>query len=204
MIQSQRKLKEVFTILPNIIPITDGQSHTNKKPSLYSYRPATDSALPVSRIGSTAQCNGMKVYSVGIKNLPTNYTNSNSSSVNYQLVFLNVMFYQDHLHIPPVETSLVSLLFFRNFNLALERIKSIIKRINFVLNPSNPIPKIRSALLYHPSIDTLYLYYARLTSKADYTVCLNSIYSSFIGFIFYSSFMPLYFKLDNNSYTWGI
>ena len=133
----------------------------------------------------------MKVYCVGIKNLPTNYTNSNSSSVNavsnYQLVFLNVMFYQDHLHIPPVETSLVSLLFFRNFNLALERIKSIIKRINLSVAdflPSNPIPKIRSALPYHPPIDTLHLYYARLTSKADYTVCLNSIYSSFIGYIF--------------------
>jgi len=83
-------------IATNIIPITDGQSHTNKKPSLYSYRPAIDSALPASRIGSAAQCNGMKVYSVGIKNLPTNYLSSSdatsSSSTNYQLVFLNVMF----------------------------------------------------------------------------------------------------------------
>jgi len=46
-------------IATNIIPITDGQSHTNKKPSLYSYRPATDSALPASRIGSAAQRNGI-------------------------------------------------------------------------------------------------------------------------------------------------
>ena len=129
----------------------------------------------------------MKVYSVGIKNLPTHYLSSSdatsSSSTNYQLVFLNVMFYQDHLHISPVETSLVSLLFFRNFNLALERIKSIIKRINFYL-PSNPIPKIRSALPYHPSIDTFHLYYARVTSKADYTLRLNATYPSFVGYIF--------------------
>ena len=121
-------------------------------------------------IGSSAQCNGMKVYCVGIKNLPTQLVSSSSAlsvSSNYKLLFLNVMFYQDHLHISPVETSLVSLLFFRNFNLALERIKSIIKRINAV-NGGN-ITKLRYALPYHLSIDTLYLYYAILTSKADFT-----------------------------------
>ena len=57
----------------NATPTTDGQSHTNKKPPLDSCRPATDSAPPASRIGSTAQCKGMKVYAVGIKNLPTHY-----------------------------------------------------------------------------------------------------------------------------------
>ena len=58
-------------IATNVISITDGQSYTNKKLFIDSCRPAIDSALSVSRIGSNAQCKSLKVYSVGIKNLLT-------------------------------------------------------------------------------------------------------------------------------------
>lgn len=60
-------------IATNVIPITDGQFYTNKKLFLESFRPAIDSGLSVSRIGSTAQCKLMKVYTLGIKNLLTHY-----------------------------------------------------------------------------------------------------------------------------------
>ena len=40
---------------------------------ILSNRPAIDSGLSVSRIGSNAQCQLMKVVSIGIKNELTNY-----------------------------------------------------------------------------------------------------------------------------------
>ena len=60
-------------IATNVISITDGQFYTNKRLFLDSCRPAIDSGLSVSRIGSSAQSKLMKVLSVGIKNLLTNY-----------------------------------------------------------------------------------------------------------------------------------
>jgi len=90
-------------IATNVISITDGQFYTNKRLFLDSCRPAIDSGLSVSRIGSNAQCKLMKVYSVGIKNLLTNYRN----------VSLNLIFFQDHLLISPLETSLLLLLLLR-------------------------------------------------------------------------------------------
>jgi len=42
-------------IATNVISITDGQFYTNKRLFLDSCRPAIDSGLSVSRIGSSAQ-----------------------------------------------------------------------------------------------------------------------------------------------------
>jgi hypothetical protein len=203
----------------NATPTTDGQSHTNKKPPLDSCRPATDSAPPASRIGSTAQCKGMKVYAVGIKNLPTHYrslelsaeqseaseapmaerseawlpsplrpTNLSEAGTkpfqrsfmersevkavrsevvfptaanDYQLLFLNVMFYQDHLPTPPVETPLVFLLVFR-----------YLREAELLIANHRSVP-FRSALLYRPSIDRIYPYHIIFIPKTDYPVCLN-------------------------------
>jgi F-type H+-transporting ATPase subunit alpha len=55
-------------IATNLISITDGQFYTNKRLFLDSFRPAIDSGLPVSRIGSSAQCKLIKIISIGIKN----------------------------------------------------------------------------------------------------------------------------------------
>ena len=97
-------------IATNVISITDGQFYTNKRLFLDSCRPAIDSGLSVSRIGSSAQSKLMKVLSVGIKNLLTNYRIMELSS--NKLLSLNISFYQDHLLISPIETSLILLLFF--------------------------------------------------------------------------------------------
>lgn len=59
-------------IATNVISITDGQLYTNKQLFNFGIRPAIDSALSVSRIGSSAQCKFMKILSAGIKNELTN------------------------------------------------------------------------------------------------------------------------------------
>jgi F-type H+-transporting ATPase subunit alpha len=106
-------------IATNVISITDGQFYTNKRLFLEDCRPAIDSSLSVSRIGSNAQCKLMKVYSVGIKNLLTNYRNVNNFSLHQDIAFkflgcaLNVIFFQDHLIISPLETSLLILILVR-------------------------------------------------------------------------------------------
>ena len=59
---------------------------------IISYRPAIDSALSVSRIGSNAQCRLIKVISVGLKNELTNYRIielSSSSFDFFKLLSLN-------------------------------------------------------------------------------------------------------------------
>jgi len=87
-------------IATNVISITDGQFYTNKRLFLDSCRPAIDSGLSISRIGSNAQCKLMKVYSVGIKNLLINYNNQS----------VNLIFFQDHIFIYPLEFSLINLI----------------------------------------------------------------------------------------------
>lgn len=58
-------------IATNIISITDGQFYLNTKLFISSIRPAFDSALSVSRIGSAAQLKYIKIVSQGIKNTIT-------------------------------------------------------------------------------------------------------------------------------------
>ena len=67
----QEELSEF--IATNVISITDGQYYSNRTLFNDSLRPAIDSGLSVSRIGSNAQCRIIKVCSTGIKNDLTNY-----------------------------------------------------------------------------------------------------------------------------------
>ena len=60
-------------IATNVISITDGQFYCNRSPFNDSLRPAIDTGLSVSRIGSSAQCRMIKLCSIGIKNNLTNY-----------------------------------------------------------------------------------------------------------------------------------
>jgi F-type H+-transporting ATPase subunit alpha len=55
-------------IATNVISITDGQIYTSKALFIDSLRPAIDSGLSVSRIGSAAQCGLMKDMAGGVKN----------------------------------------------------------------------------------------------------------------------------------------
>lgn len=86
-------------IATNIISITDGQFYMNKSLFINSIRPAIDSSLSVSRIGSNAQCKLIKLVSTGIKNELTNYRLmdlSTNSLLYNKLITLNCIFVQDH------------------------------------------------------------------------------------------------------------
>lgn len=100
-------------IATNIISITDGQLYTSKKLFVEYSRPAIDSGLSVSRIGSNAQCKLMKQCSNGVKNDLTNYRLSPLDSVQ-QLDSLNALFYQDYLLVTSLDFSIALLLLHKN------------------------------------------------------------------------------------------
>ena len=60
-------------IATNVISITDGQLYTNANLFKNGYRPAVDSTLSVSRVGSSAQFKQFKRLVGSIKNDLTNY-----------------------------------------------------------------------------------------------------------------------------------
>lgn len=59
-------------IATNLISITDGQFYMSKTLFIDNIRPAIDSGLSVSRIGSASQCKLIKLISSGLKNELTN------------------------------------------------------------------------------------------------------------------------------------
>jgi F-type H+-transporting ATPase subunit alpha len=108
-------------ISTNVISITDGQIYLANELFMRGQRPAIDSGLSVSRIGSSAQCQLMKLLSIGIKN---DLTNLRQSLINFQssnsfdamlgnLFSIELIFYQDALFISSLEESLLSLLLIR-------------------------------------------------------------------------------------------
>ncbi len=146
-------------IATNVISITDGQFYTNRNLFLNSNRPAIDSGLSVSRIGSNAQCQLMKVISIGIKNELTNYRLEDlpSDSMDYlKLCTLNLIFYQDYLLISSLEISLVLLLIYRN---------------GILFNNSFTIHR----LIYLLSSNYLYVIYLLFISKFNYTFYFYSL-----------------------------
>ncbi len=142
-------------IATNIISITDGQLYTNKRLFLDSCRPAIDSGLSVSRIGSNAQCKLIKIISVGIKNELTNLRliESSNSFNFYKLLTLNQIFFQDHLYISSINLSIILILFYRN-------------GVYF-----NKIIDIQRLLLLYSS-DYLYYYYLIFIIKSNYSTLL--------------------------------
>jgi len=103
-------------IATNVISITDGQFYLNKDLFNSSSRPAIDSSLSVTRIGSNAQCRWIKAASSGIKNELTTKRNNTGTLNNIEfaeLVSLNLIYYQEHLIVTSIETSLILLLVYR-------------------------------------------------------------------------------------------
>jgi F0F1-type ATP synthase alpha subunit len=96
-------------IATNVTSITDSQLVMNKTLSNLLVRPAIDSSLSVSRVGSNSQCRLIKLISSGIKNELTTLRNNSN-----RLTCLNHISYQDHLFISEIETSLILLLVYRN------------------------------------------------------------------------------------------
>ena len=151
-------------IATNIISITDGQFYMNKSLFINSIRPAIDSSLSVSRIGSNAQCRLIKIVSRGIKNELTNYRLMDLSTNSYlfiKLLSLNCIFIQDHYFISSIETNISLLLLYHN-------------SIHF--NTSIDIYTI----LYLLSYDLLYLYYILFLSKCYYFNYLYYLINNFI------------------------
>ena len=82
-------------IATNVISISDSQFYFNKSLFNLSARPAIDSSLSVTRIGSYAQSKLIKLVSAGIKNELTNYRISTNNSLEYaRLTCLNHIFFQ--------------------------------------------------------------------------------------------------------------
>ena len=115
----------------------------------------------------------MKLISAGVKNELTtrrnnssNNTNNNSRSLEYaRLICLNHIFFQDHLLICSIETSLILLLVYRNGILF------------------NNLFQIHSLLLIL-SIDYLYLYYILFISKTAYSLYLYSFICFMLSYLF--------------------
>jgi F-type H+-transporting ATPase subunit alpha len=124
-------------IATNVISITDGQLYTNKRLFLDSLRPAIDSALSVSRIGSNAQCRFVKVVSAGLKNELTslriafNSFGSLSSNALLKLSSLNTILSQPHLVPSFIEFTILLLLCYR-LNYFFSDSSSLVSFIHFI------------------------------------------------------------------------
>lgn len=100
-------------IATNITSITDGQFYLSTKLFISSIRPAFDSALSVSRIGSAAQLKYIKIVGLGIKNTLTYLRKEIQLNSELRLVVLlgslNVVFGISFLFAQSIELSIVLL-----------------------------------------------------------------------------------------------
>lgn len=154
-------------IATNLISITDGQFYTNKDLFLNSIRPAIDSSLSVSRIGSNAQCKLIKIVSSGIKNELTNYRLmdlSTNSILLSRLRTLNSIFIQDHYLTSSIETNVILLVLYRK---------------EIIINSSADIYYI----LFLISSDLIYLYYIILLTKFHYSSTIYYFINCFTNWI---------------------
>jgi F-type H+-transporting ATPase subunit alpha len=97
-------------ISTNVISITDGQIFNSRTMFLSGQLPAIDSGLSVSRIGSNAQCYLAKKECGGIKNDLTNLRNESITEFSvdyYKLLYLNTLFYKDHLLVSKLDIFLI-------------------------------------------------------------------------------------------------
>ena len=109
-------------IATNVISITDGQLYTNANLFKNGYRPAVDSTLSVSRVGSSAQFKQFKHLVGSIKNDLTNYRQyvetsqiGDVESEDIRLLKLKglgieCIYYQDQLDGSPIEETIVVIL----------------------------------------------------------------------------------------------
>jgi len=167
-------------IATNIISITDGQFYTNKRLFLDSIRPAIDSSLSVSRIGSNAQCSLIKILSRGIKNELSNYRSIDllsNSFLFFKLMTLNSIFMQDHLFTSSIETNITLLLLYHN---------------GIIFNSSIDV----YILLYLLCFDLFYLYYLIFLCKCHYFINLYYLFNCFISLILNNSKYSMFSLFD--------
>ncbi|MCP4486337.1 MAG: hypothetical protein GY820_03320 [Gammaproteobacteria bacterium] len=150
-------------IATNVISITDGQLYTNNRLFIDGIRPAIDSGLSVSRIGSNAQCKLIKLNSIGMKNELTNLRNieleSNSFIAN-KFLTLKYIFIQDHLFISSYEITLLLLIGYKNNKLIINN-------------------QLIHTMYYYFYNQLFYLYYIIFINKFTYSYYLHFFIISF-------------------------
>lgn len=151
-------------IATNLISITDGQFYMSKNLFIDNVRPAIDSGLSVSRIGSASQCKLIKIISSGLKNELTNLRLvTNLNSIDYiKLNSLNNIFYQNHLFVSSLTITIFLLLIYKNFLIYFNNGLTL-----------NIIYKLL-ILLFN---DYIYLSYIILISKHYYSIYIYSFIS---------------------------
>jgi F0F1-type ATP synthase alpha subunit len=158
-------------IATNIISITDGQLYMSRRLFLTTSRPAIDSALSVSRIGSNAQCKMMKESSAGIKNTLTTLRIDQglSSLVSPSLVSLNHSFNQEYLMVSTIDFTISLLNLYRiGINIIEDR---DIHTLSYLLStPYFPLSYLSflSRTHYTPSVYILIKYYLSDISRLMY------------------------------------
>lgn len=164
-------------IATNVISITDGQLYTNRKLFLDGIRPAIDSALSVSRIGSNAQMKFMKTITIGIKNELTNLRIAKDlGSINplesIKLFSLEQIFSQQYLFIYSPEITLSFLLAYKlNFF--------------FTANTKSNI----STFLYKITYSTMYYSYLMFITKQNFNKSSYLLLQSFLKLLINSHFI---------------
>ncbi|MCP3958722.1 MAG: hypothetical protein GY719_12785 [bacterium] len=153
-------------IATNVISITDGQLYINRRLFIDGIRPAIDSGLSVSRIGSNAQCKLSKLNSKGIKNELTYYRSielESNSFIHNRFLSLNYCLTQDHLFISSYEITLLILTNYKNTNLIINNI-------------------LIHTIYYYLYNQLFYLYYIIFICKFNYS---HYLYFFIIAYLFF-------------------
>jgi len=149
-------------IATNIISITDGQFYTNKLLFLDGIRPAIDTSLSVSRIGSNAQSKLMKTIAIGIKNELTYYRIIKLINIDFSKYYtLNNIFFHDYLFISLVELSIILLFYYRG---------------NILFNSLFKIHKLLYILCYY----LLFLFYIITIGKNIFSHSLYNLINTIV------------------------
>ncbi len=164
-------------IATNIISITDGQLYLDKKLFQSGIRPAIDSALSVSRIGSSAQCSTVKTVTNSLKNEYTLLMSSNSSSsiICNSLISLTHIFFQSHLFPSNLNCTTSLLIAYRNHIC-----------FNSIFSCS-----VFNSIYTHYSITLIYLLYLIRTNYSLLSFLLISYIFSNLSYLFNSNHYSL-------------
>ena len=145
-------------IATNVISITDGQIYTNGNLFKKGYRPAVDSALSVSRVGSSGQFKYFKRLVGTIKNDLTNYRQYVDSSqisdvesddillLKLKGIAIECIYQQDQLDGSPIEEIILLLLLYN---------KGFLNKLTYEQFNNRFLPQVR----YLAATELLYVMY---------------------------------------------
>ena len=159
-------------IATNVISITDGQIYTNANLFKKGYRPAVDSALSVSRVGSSGQFIYFKRLVGTIKNDLTNYRQYVDSSqisdvesddillLKLKGIAIECIYQQDQLDGSPIEEIILLLLLYN---------KGFLNKLTYEQFNNRFLPQVR----YLAATELLYVMYQTTSKGIILTTMLN-------------------------------